>query len=76
MLDFEEEELSGHLVADGDKGQYWVMELTWTELELINATPGGPDVVKLGSFHSPEEAIDFANHWDRGVEDKAIEPKI
>ena len=70
MLDFYAEELSGHLVANGDKGQYWIMDLDNIYLELINPTPAGPDIKKLGVFPSIGMAVEFAEHWEEVDESK------
>ena len=68
-LDFEENELSGHLVANGKKGQYWIMDMGWKYLELINPTHSGPKVEKLGQFHNIKDAILFAQTFDNQLEE-------
>ena len=70
MIEFEECEHSGNLKGDGDKGQYWIMELGWAYVELVNPTPGGPKVEKLGAFDSVEDAKHFVNVFDTQKEEE------
>lgn len=63
-MDFRECEISGQLVADGNKGQYWINEGAWTHLERVTPTPAGPEIQKLGTFNDVELATDEANKLD------------
>lgn len=64
-LEFIECEQSGHLKADGAKGQYWVFDMAWKYVELVNPTPAGPAIEKLGAFRDLEDAKQFAAEFDR-----------
>lgn len=55
---------SGHLKADGDRGQYWILSNVWVYLERVTPLPNGPTVERLGTFTSVEDAIEKANHLD------------
>lgn len=68
-MEFEECEVSGHMRASGEKGEYWVMEEAWTYLERINPTPAGPKVEQLGTFNTPAEAMEAAEGFDKEVEE-------
>ena len=65
MLDWHECEKSGHLVTHGNKGNYWILDLGLVYLELINATPSGPDIEKIGTFTEVSDAKWVAERWDK-----------
>ena len=64
-MDWEEDELSGHLRAIGNNGEYWVLDLDTVYLERVNPTPAAPDIEKLGTYETVEEATAEAEEWDR-----------
>lgn len=64
-MDFKRNEISGQLVADGEKGQYWIDEKAWTYVKMVYVNKNGPEIIKLGKFNDAEQAIEFCN----GVED-------
>ena len=70
MLEFEECEQSGNLKAEGIKGQYWMMTEAWTYVELVNPTPAGPKVEKVGTFNDVEDAKNFVNVFDTMEEEE------
>lgn len=70
MLEFEECEVSGHLRAMGEKGEYWVMDDgAWTYLQRVTPTAAGPLVLKLGTYYDFEEAKVVAEQFDEAVEE-------
>ena len=72
MLEFEEHDESGHLHAEGIKGQYWILDvdLAWTYLQRVNIDAAGANVEKLGTFNSIEDAIEEANTLDLHTEEE------
>jgi len=68
-LDFEENELSGHLVANGKKGQYWITVLAWTYLERVTPTMAGPRIEKFGHFDTIKDAMAEAEKLDNQLEE-------
>ena len=69
MIDWVECEQSGNLKADGKKGQYWMITEAWTSVELVNPTPAGPKVEKVGVFNDAEDAVNFVNTFDTQEEE-------
>ena len=65
-MEFEREELSGHLRSNGITGDFWILELAWTYLERVTPTPAGPNIEKLGTFHDVEDAKIAASLLDNG----------
>lgn len=63
-LRFAKCEISGHLKADGKKGQYWIMDGAWTYLQRVTPTDMGPALEALGPYHSIDDAILDANLID------------
>lgn len=66
-MEFTECELSGHQKADGNKGQYWIINETgaWVYVELVEPTPAGPKVKTFSvSFRDSEEAKLFIESHD------------
>ena len=59
---------SGHLSANGNQGTYWLMDLDWVYLELVNGSPAGPDEKKLGTFISIDDAKAAAERYDEKKE--------
>ena len=67
MLEFEECEQSGQLVAHSNHipfCSYWIDECAWTYLESVTGDGAGPNVKKLGAFNSVIDAIKEANSID------------
>ena len=64
-MEFKRNEISGQLVADGERGQYWIDEQAWTYVTMVYVDKTGPKVDKIGTFNNVEDAIKFCN----GVED-------
>jgi hypothetical protein len=65
LLEFIECDISGQLKADGIKGQYWIDEGAWTHMVRVTTTHAGPEIQKLGAYHSVEDAMKEANELDR-----------
>lgn len=63
-MEFKECEISGQLVADGEKGQYWIDDSKGVELIRVIATAAGPDSVTLARVSTVEDAVDIANRLD------------
>ena len=55
-MEFIKCKLSGHLKADGLKGQYWILSHVWIYLERVTPSANGPIVERLGTFTSTEKA--------------------
>ena len=64
MMEFKECEISGQLVADGEKGQYWIDDSKGIELIRVIATAAGPYSVTLARVSTVEDAVDIANRLD------------
>tara|TARA_R110000851_G_C12776768_1_gene534831 strand:- start:77 stop:283 length:207 start_codon:yes stop_codon:yes gene_type:complete len=63
-LEWIEEELSGHLKAEGERGQYWLMDDKWIYLESVTFDAAGPNWRKHGLFFSIDEAKEMAEVFD------------
>lgn len=69
-LDWYECDMSGHLRAIGDKGEYWIMEWyqPYYNLDLVNPSPSGPHIESIGfKFTSIEEAKKAAEGFEENV---------
>lgn len=56
--------ISGHLKAEGKKGQYWIMDGAWKYLTRVTPTEDGPVIEKRGTFYEIDAAILTANEID------------
>ena len=63
-LEWIEEELSGHLKADGKRAQYWLMLDVWYYLESVTFDAAGPNWIKRGAFLSIDDAKERAEVFD------------
>lgn len=63
-LEWNEDEISDHLKADGNKGTYWILENGWYSIDLINPTPAGPQIEKIGECLREDDAKLIASRWD------------
>ena len=63
-MEFKECEISGQLVADGEKGQYWIDDSKGVELIRVTSTYAGPDSVTLARVSTVDDAVDIANRLD------------
>lgn len=70
-MEWSECPLSQHLKAEGDKGQYWIMEEAYIYLERVTPSPAGIDIEKLGNFYDIDDAKRAA-----GIIDKQIEIEV
>lgn len=67
-MNFKECKISGQLVAQGDKGQYWIEELAWFYLTQVYVDNSGPFISELGGYRSLEEAKQAAEDYDKAEE--------
>lgn len=67
-MNFKECKISGQLVAQGDKGQYWIEDLGWAYLKSIEIGINGPIVEDLDTYNSVEEAKQAAEAYDKAEE--------
>jgi len=63
-LEFVKCAISGHLKADGKKGQYWIMDGAWKHMKRVTPTDMGPKVECFGSYYEIDDAIKDANEID------------
>ena len=61
-------DISGQQSANGSRGTYWLVDLDWIYLELVNGSPAGPDGKKLGTFISIDDAKAAAERYDEKKE--------
>lgn len=65
MLDFEECEFSGHLRANGSKGEYWIMDEVEVYVERMTPVPHGIVTERIGGeFDTIDDAKAFAELED------------
>lgn len=63
-MEFEEDELSGNLIASGTRGDYLLFECVWTTVELAIPDAAGLNTEPLGAFSSLDDAKQFCNTFD------------
>ena len=63
-MNFTECDISGHLKAEGSKGQYWIIDNSWTYLERVTPTQSGALVERLGTFDSATDAMAEADRLE------------
>lgn len=69
MLDWVECEISGHLKAEGKKGQYWILDGVWKSLYRVNPTPAGPKEEHICECNDIEAAKSEASIVDGAIEE-------
>jgi ABC-type transport system substrate-binding protein len=69
MLEFEEEENSGHLVAHSETTPfktYWIDEGVWVYLQSVQGDRAGATYSDKITFNSVDDAVAEANKIDAG----------
>jgi len=65
-LNFEKCDISGQLKAEGNKGQYWIEEMAFTYVKLLEIiSKRGPVITNIGTFNTVEDALEFVEIFDR-----------
>ena len=71
-MNFNKCKISGQLVAQGDKGQYWIDCGAWVYLKISGVNELGPFVDKLANktcvYNNIEEAKQAAEDYDKAEE--------
>ncbi len=68
-MNFEECEVSGQMFARGTKGDYWIEEGAWCKLTIVKVDAAGPNLSKIGTYNTLEDAITAANLFDESEVD-------
>ncbi len=66
---FEQAEPSTQLKAIGNRADYWIDSMAFTYLTAVTVGEKGMESKRLGTFYSVEDAIEFAEEYDKGKDE-------
>lgn len=69
-MQFEEDDMSGNLIATGNRGEYLLYTQLWTGVDLTTFDAAGPNTERLGAFNNLEDAKQFCNTFDNMTEEE------